>query len=365
MKKLAALLLALAMTLTIAACGGGAAAPTGTNAPSTPSPTGTGTPETEFNGLPVEELKVALILNGAITDGSWNANGYNALKANADELGFDWTYIENVQTADMEATIRDYCEQGYNMIIGHGGQFGDAMANVCPNYPDTYFFLYNGERVDDNLCAQRNSADENSFLSGALAAKMSKSGTIGWIGAMEVPTTSEVFDGYSAGAKYVNPDIELLSAYVGSYNDTAKAKELTLSMLEQGADVIQSNANQGIAGIVEAAYEWGADSGIMLIGDTSDQYERAPEFMLTSCVISFKQAYRVALDSVVNGTFEGGYVLNGVQNGVMDIAPYHDFEDDVPQDVKDFIDQLREDIKAGKMNAQLPGDYSAMGRPNE
>ena len=319
----------------------------------------------EGKGIAAEDLRVALILNGSITDASWNANGYNALKENADDMGFEFNYIENVQQADMEASIRDFCEQGYNLIIAHGSQFEDAMSAVASSYPDIYFFVYNAEVFGDNLCSLRNSADENAFLTGALAATVTKTGIIGWIGAVEVPTTSEVLDGYTAGAKYANPDVEIQSAYVGSYNDTAKAKELTLTMIEQGADVIQSNANQGTAGVIEAAYEKGTDSGLMLIGNTRDQYEDAPEFMLTSCTIDFAAAYRLILDEVVNGEFEGTVQLCTVANGVMGIAPYHDFEDKLTDEQKDYIEQVKQDLIDGKLNAELPCDYSAYGRPNE
>ena len=215
MKKLLTLALALAMSLSLVACGGGSGGSgdaQGSTPPASAAPSA------------ASDLKVALILSGSITDASWNANGYNALKANADDLGFDWTYIENVQAADMEASIRDFCEQGYNLIIAHGSQFDDAMSAVAASYPDIKFFVYNGEVSGDNLESMRNGSDENAFITGAIAALASKTGTIGWIGAMEVPTTSEVLYGYEAGAKYVRPEINVLSAYVGSYNDTAKAQ---------------------------------------------------------------------------------------------------------------------------------------------
>lgn len=362
MKKLLALILSFAMILSLAACSNSNDSGGDTQAGASASPSGG---DDGGGGTAVSNLKVALILNGSITDASWNANGYNALKANADELGFEWTYIENVQAADMEASIRDFCEQGYNLIMAHGSQFDDAMSAVAANYPDISFFVYNGEVSGDNLASIRNAADENAFITGVIAALASKTGTIGWIGAVEVPTTSEVLDGYAAGAKYANPDINVLSAYVGSYNDTAKAKELALTMYEQGADVIQSNANQGTAGIIEATYEQGTDSGLMLIGNTSDQYEDAPEFMLTSCTIDFAAAFRIPIDQVLEGTFAGGILLGTVANGVMGYAPYHDCEDALSDEEKSTVEQIAADLAAGKLNGELPCDYSAFGRPTE
>ena len=357
MKKLLALILSLVMVLALVACGGD-------TTDDVTDPGGETSTDDTGAGMTVDNLKVALILNGSITDASWNANGYNALKTNADELGFEWAYIENVQAADMEATIRDFCEQGYNFIMAHGSQFDDAMSAVAGSYPDIKFFVYNGEVSGDNLAAIRNMSDENAFITGAIAALASESGTIGWIGATEVPTTSDVLYGYEAGAKYAVPDIEVLSAYVGSYNDTAKAKELALTMIEQGADVIQSNANQGTAGIIEAAYETGVDSGLMLIGNTKDQYEDAPEFMLTSCVINFPAAFRVPIDQILDGTFSGGILCGSVANGVMGYAPYHDCEDALTDAEKETVKQIEADLAAGKLNAELPCDYSAFGRPN-
>ena len=359
MKKLLALVLALTMSLSLAAC-------SNNTAQSSPGATESGAPSATDGGINVSDLRVALILNGSITDASWNANGYNALKENADELGFEWTYIENVQTADMEASIRDFCEQGYNLIIAHGSQFGDAMTAVAPSYPDTYFFVYNGElETGGNLSTIRNSADENAFISGVIAALASETGTIGWVGAMEVPTTTEVFWGYEAGAKYIDPDINILSAYVGNYNDTAKAKEITLAMFEQGADVIQSNANQGTAGVIEAAYEWGTDSGVMLISDTNDRYEDCPEFQLTANIIDFSAAYKLPITQVIEGTWDGGTMLGTLANGVMGNAPYHDLEDRLTDEEKETVEQVRTDLIDGKLYAYLPCDYSQYGRPNE
>jgi basic membrane protein A len=301
-------------------------------------------------------LKVALILNGSITDASWNANGYNALVAAKEKIGFQFAYIENVQTADMEATFRDYAEQGYQLILGHGSQFEDAVTAVAPSYPQTYFFVFNGEVANGvNSCSYRTATDENTFVSGALAALMSKTGTIGWIGAMEVPTTSEALDGYTAGAAYAKPEVKVLSAYVGSYNDAAKAKELALTMFESKADIIQSNANQGTAGIIEAAKNFG--NNVMLIGNTTDQYELAPELFLTSNITNFSAVYSIVIKSVIDGTFDPTVKAVGMKEGCMDIAPYHNFDSVVPAEVKTKIEQIKQDIAAGKLNDVLPAEY--------
>jgi len=352
-----ALLLCALMVLGMMACAANTA-DEGT-AP-TPTPGGAATPAAtppeEAPGIPVEELKVALILNGSITDASWNANGYNALVAAQKEIGFEFAYIENVQAADMEATFRDYAEQGYQLLLGHGSQFEDAIMAVAPSYPDTFFFVFNGEvNREPNVCSYRTATDENTFVAGALAALMTKNGKIGWIGAVEVPTTSEALDGYAAGAKYVKPETEVLSAYVGSYNDTAKAKELALTMFESGADIIQSNANQGTAGIIEAAKEVG--SGVMLIGNTTDQYELAPDFFLTSNVTNFSKVYQIVINNVIDGAFEPVVKAVGIKEDCMAIAPYHNFDSQVPADVKAEVEQITKDIADGKLNDILPAEY--------
>lgn len=351
-----ALLLCALMALGMIAC----ASNSTDNQAATTAPVAEATPATEPTeqpaGIPTSELKVALILNGSITDASWNANGYNALVSAKEEIGFEFAYIENVQTADMEATFRDYAEQGYQLILGHGSQFEDSVMAVAPSYPDTYFFVFNGEvSAEPNVCSYRTATDENTFIAGALAALMSTTGKIGWIGAVEVPTTSEALDGYTAGAKYVKPETEVLSAYVGSYNDTAKAKELALTMFESGADIIQSNANQGTAGIIEAAK--GVGNGVMLIGNTTDQFELAPDFFLTSNITNFSKVYSIVINNVVNGTFEPVVKAVGVKDECMAIAPFHNFEDKVPADVKATIEQITKDIADGKLNDVLPAEY--------
>ncbi len=307
-------------------------------------------------GTSADQLKVALVLNGSITDASWNANGYNAVADVQSRLGFEFAYIENVDTADMEATFRDYADQGYDLVLGHGSQFEDPIMAVASSYPDTKFFVFNGEiGQEPNVGSYRTATDENTFVAGALAALVSKSGKIGWIGAVEVPTTSEALDGYAAGAKYANPEIEVSSAYVGSYDDVAKAKELALTMFESGVDVIQSNANQGTAGIIEAAKEYGND--VMLIGNTVDQYELAPDLFLTSNLTGFAPIYEMVIQNVIDGKFEAYSRVVGLAEGALDIAPYHNFEDKIPEDVKARVEEIKQEVMSGELNDVLPASY--------
>ncbi|GFN22850.1 BMP family protein [Thermanaeromonas sp. C210] len=291
-----------------------------------------------------EKLKVALVLPGPINDNGWNATAYEGLKAMEQELGAEVSYTENVSQSDQEEIMRGYAEQGYDIIIAHGFQFEGAAQKVAPQFTESIFVINNGSVAKDNVCSLVVDNYQIGFLQGAVAAILSKSNKVAAIGGEEMPPIRETLDGFVDGAKYVNPNIDVKTAMTGSFSDVAKMKEMTLSLIDQGCDVVMGDANQASLGAIQAAQE----RKVLAIGYGADLNGVAPDTVVTSVVQSWAQAM-VAFGKIVQeGQYEPKIYYMGVKEGAVYLAPFHGFEDKLSAEVKEKINQVVEDVKSGK-----------------
>ncbi len=290
-------------------------------------------------------VKVALALTGPANDGGWNAVAYEGLKVVEEEFGAEISYTENVQATDMEAVFTDYAAQGYDVVIGHGFQFGDPALKVGEKYPDTKFVCIEATAEGENVASYAMKCKEGSYLMGVLAASMSKTGSIGMVSGLEGPSLIKIVEGYKIGAREVNPDIKIAQAYTGSFTDIAKAKEAAMAMINGGADVLSHCANQAGMGVIKAAEE----NGLLATGDSYDQNVISENTVMCSTVYNVPILIRAAVKDVIDGTFEGGIHELGMKEGVIDIAPYNGFEDKIPAEVKDKIADLKSKIISGEV----------------
>lgn len=294
----------------------------------------------------VEEApKVALLLSGTISDQGWNAMGYAGLRAIEEQYGAEVSYTESVSQSDMEGVFVNYAELGYDLIFGHGSQFSDAALVAAERYPDTHYVLINGIVSADNVASIQTSGHQAGFLTGAFAALMSESGTVGFIGGLEIPPITNAADGFEAGAKYVNPDIEVLSAITGSFDDAAAAKETALAFIDRGADVIAPLAN--VAGL--GAFEACEDRGVYGIGGNSDQYEIAPGNILVSVIKELSISFTFAYEQVLEGSLSGQIYKLGVKENAVYYSSYHDHADKISKEVQDKLDAIVAGIMEGNI----------------
>lgn len=328
MKKLLALILCLAVVFSLAACAG----ETGTT--EKPSDTST-TPETN------QDISVALILPGVITDESWCWTAYQGLQQLEGE-GYKTQYVENVDTSNCESIAMNFVDDGYTLVIAHGSQFGDAMIRVAEANPDHYFFVYGKAPVDDypeNIGFVDTAVYHATYICGYLAAKMSESGTIGYIGGSESAGQLTMKNAYAEGAKAANPDANVLTIMTGNTEDTALGKESALSMINQGADVIMHAADTTGLGVIEACLE----KNVYCMGYGSDQHDLAPALMLTSVVEIVPPVIAGQVDRIKEGTF-GGVYKPGLGVGVA-LAELN--ADIIPAELVAEINQLVEDVTNG------------------
>lgn len=290
-------------------------------------------------------LQVALVVTGPVNDGGWCAVAYQGLKDVEKEFGASVSYTENVQSTDMEAVFTDYAAQGYDVVIGHGFQFGDPALKVGAKYPDTKFICIESAVEATNVASYTMKCEQAGYLMGVLAASMTKTGSIGMVSGMEGPSLIKIVEGYKIGARSVNPQIKVAQAYTGSFDDIAKAKEAALAMINGGADVVSHCANQAGMGVIKAAEE----NKLLATGDSYDQNSIAPETVMGSTVYNVPILIKAAVSDVVNGTFVGGVHELGMKEGVVDIAGYNGFADKIPAEVQEKIAALKADIISGKL----------------
>lgn len=293
-----------------------------------------------------KQLKVALVLPGPITDGTFNSAAYQGIKAAEKKYDIKISIQENTSFAQSESALLHFAREGYDVIIGHGFQFGDPAKKIHKQFPKTWFIV-NTAKVSGapNLASFDNRWGDAGYVAGAIAAMVTKTGTIGHIGGIPVPVIKEYNTGFERGAKRFKPDVKVLSAYVGSFSDIAKGKEITLSLIERGADVVSATGNESVVGTIQAAKE----KGVMAIGTAFDSAQFAPDTIVTTAIIRFDVNIDQAIGLVVAGKLEPKNYLLGFNENGLDLAPYRKFEDKLSAENKAKIKQLIADIKAGKV----------------
>lgn len=262
-------------------------------------------------------LRVGIVLStGGLGDKSFNDSAYKGLEKAKEDLGIEFKYVEPASPAEDEEFLRQYADADYDLIIATGFQMTEAAKAVAADYPDLKFAMIDDVIDLPNVKSLTFKEEEGSFLVGALAAMMSKTGTIGFVGGMENPLIKKFQVGYEQGAKYVNPKIKVLSVYTtgpNPFNDPVRGKENAISEINQGADVVYHAAGGTGIGVIDAAKE----KGVYAIGVDSDQDGVAPGTVLTSMIKRVDVAVYDTVKSVKDGDFKPGLTVYGVaENGV-------------------------------------------------
>lgn len=332
----------------------------GTNNVGTDSPARSSAPSRSGGSAPPAssaKLKVGLVTDvGGVNDKSFNQSSWKGVQDAMKAFGIEGRFVESKQPTDYEKNIDQFVSEGYNPIITVGFLMGDATRVKAQQYPNVRFliidFAYPEEdyRKDlKNVTSLTFREDEVGFLAGVVAGGMTKTGVIGAVCGMEIPPVVRFAKGYESGAKWMRPDVKVLITYIASFTDPTKGKETARSMINQRADVIFGvGGTTGNGGLREAK-----DAGVMAIGVDVDQYLTYPEVrsaLVTSAMKNVDVAVFNALKELKEkGTLPSGVRESNLQNGGIGLAPFHDWEDKVPQRVKDKIKEAIAGLKAGKI----------------
>jgi basic membrane protein A len=228
----------------------------------------------------------------------------------------------------IEPAMRAFAERGYDLVIGVGFSQAPIMQVVARDYPNIHFAIIDGVVFSDdgktpmpNVAGLLFKEHEGSYLVGMIAAKTSRTGTVGFVGGMDIPLIRRFEKGYEEGAKAVNPAIQVVQNYVGvtdaAWNNPGKGKELSLAQMDKGADVIFAAAGNSGLGAFDAVEQAGTENGRathFVIGVDSNQNGVKPGFVLTSMVKRVDNAVYDIVKEVVDGQFKGGFHVFGLES---------------------------------------------------
>lgn len=306
--------------------------------------------EKQADGDKADRVRIGLVLSvGGLGDKSFNDSAYEGLMRAADELGIEPLYGQPEQMSEDEKYLRQYAEEGLDLIIGVGFLMKDALAKVAGEFPDTRFAIIDAEVDAPNVASLIFREHEGSFLVGAIAGLTTSTGKVGFIGGMDIPLIHKFEVGFTEGVKYVRPDARVLVAYAGSgpqaFHDPVKGKSLALSQFERGADIIFQAAGSTGNGVIDAAQE----RGLLAIGVDANQNYMAPGHVLTSMVKRVDISVFEIVKDVVEGRFKGGEHVYGLEIDGVGYALDEYNKALIPPEVIDRIASIKQDIISGRI----------------
>ena len=324
MKRSMAILLALVLALSLAACGGG-------KSDSGSSGASGGSGDSGASGGGEKTYRVGFILDSCVNDGGWGTACYSELTA-AVERNPKWSMesTDNLSHDSFYDAMVAYCNAGFDLIYAPGGEYTDAMLQVAEEYPDVCFALLNGgedapgQASNGNLTSLLPNGQQIGWIAGALAGLMTESGTIAFIGGMELTTTLAKYQGFCEAAQYVGEQegktIRALDAvYANTYDDSSKGIEFANAMIEQGADVFFGDASAVDSGARQAIDEHNAKTGSVSVYDIAQpaDYLGQNECIIGSQITDNSSLIALSFEAVENGTFGGEVLFGNLQNGVL------------------------------------------------
>jgi basic membrane protein A len=309
---------------------------------------------TEADCAKAEVLCVGLVtgLDG-VNDMSLNQLTWEGLlKAQTEKIADRVLYIETVDSKDYEMNISTLAGDGYDVIVTVGDLLGEETTNTAKNFPDVIFIGVDQPQAEvlPNLVGLVFHEDQSGFLAGALAAQMTKTNTISAVLGTDIVNAVVAFkEGFEAGAKYINPDINIISTYYPgetkmAFTDPKWGASITAQAIQNGTDVVfSSSGTTGKGSLIETARH----TGVYCIGIDTDQWETVPEAhpcLITSAIKLITPGVFDLIKLARDGTFPSGNYF-----GASGLAPYHDFDSVIPQEVKDEISQIAAGLKDGSI----------------
>jgi len=297
-----------------------------------------------------EAPKVAALFTQSVSQGNWDPAGYEAFTAMAEKYGFDPAHVEHATYEKAPAILRDLASNGTKLIILHSSGYAAAVEEVAPDFPDTQFVVFSyasDTKGIPNYSAWSMDWDEYGYVTGAIAALASKTGKIAVIAGEPIPSTERTIEYITRGAKKATPGIEVTTAYIGSWTDAAKAKELAIQAVNGGADVLIPVADTAGAGVQQAAEE----NGVLTLGEYIDQSPTYPNSLITSTIVDMEGAYDEIGKAFADGTLSGQIVQMNVESGDLSlVSPFKHVDPSVEEGVDEIMSGITDgsiDVNAG------------------
>ncbi|HSG47490.1 MAG TPA: BMP family protein, partial [Longimicrobiales bacterium] len=201
---------------------------------------------------PGDGLKVALLTAGPVSDAGWYAGAYEGLMMIRDSLGAEVAHQQTRSPSEFDEAFLSFAAAGYDIVFAHGFEYQDAAIRAGEQFPDAFFVVSGGGRFSENVVPLVFTLEQGSYLAGMLAGGMTRSNVLGMVGGVAIPPARGTFVAFAAGARAVNPGVEVLETFTGNWEDVAAAQEATVAQIRRGADVIIHNVDAGSFGVFQA-----------------------------------------------------------------------------------------------------------------
>ncbi len=271
-------------------------------------------------------FRVALLTPGPVSDAGWNAAAFDGLQLIKHQLGAETAMVQTRSPADFEDSFRDFAGRGFNLIFAHGYEYTDAAIDVARYFPNTYFVVSSGSATSSNVASLTFKIDEAAYVEGLIAGGVSKTGVVGAIGGVELPSIKLTFDGFKRGFLAVRPSGRLLISYTGKFDDVGAAKEAALAQISQGADVLIHDADAAGLGVFQAA----SQAHIYAFGAIRNQNDIAPDVILASAVTLNAKAFLKIAIEVKSHRFHPGMLEFGMADGMVKVILNPQLESRIP-----------------------------------
>ena len=297
-----------------------------------------------------EPFRIAVIMPSATTDTAFSQSMWTALKSVQAELGgessVELVYSENMfKVPDAAAAVRDYATQGYDLIVAHGSQYGSFVEEIAPDFPETAFAW--GTDVNTfglpNVYAYTAAAEQGGYVNGVMAGMLTKSGTIGVTGPVEVGDARTYISGFDQGVASVDSGITVAKTWTGSFSDVALMAAAAQTHIAAGADIL-TGSSQSVVGSIGAAEKAG---DVLWFGTQADQTSLSADLVVASQVYDWTDMLKEIIAATEEGVYGGETYVLTLANGGLQIAFNPDF--DLPADVKAKAEEVIAGIADGSI----------------
>jgi len=290
-----------------------------------------------------QKLKIGFIYVGPIGDMGWSYQHEVARRALMDQFKdkIDTTFLENVNEGpDAERSIEQLVRNGAKLVYTTSFGFMDATAKVAKKYPNVMFEHATGYKRDKNLATYSGRFYEGRYIQGQIAAKMSKTGTIGYIASFPIPEVIAGINATMLGAQSVRPDMKVKIVWVNSWYDPGKEAAAARALADQGADILTQHTDSA------AATQFANERGIFSFGQDSDQVKFGPKAQLTAIINNWTPYYVDRVKLALDNKWATGDLWGGLNSKIVQMAPYTN----MPDDVKKMAMDTEAAIASGKLH---------------
>lgn len=295
-------------------------------------------------------FRVALLTPGSVSDGGWNQSAFEGLKRIQAELGAEVSNVETKSPAQFEDEFRSYASAGYDLVFGHGFEYQEAAAKVAPSFPKTIFVTTSGNTVLPNLAPMVFELEQATYLCGVLAARMTKTGKLGLIGGVDLPSIRSTFLAFRGGAEMAKPGVSVREVFLGRFDDVPAAREAATALLDEGADLLLHQVNDAGRGVFQAVEERAAQgAAVYAFGTNRNQNNMAPKVVLASAVLDVPAAFVEVATRVKEKRFVAEPLRLGMAQGIVSFVLNANLSSRVPPDVLQELVQLMARIRSGEL----------------